>query len=67
MKRGVIAAPGIIRRLPTGFSIERSISPEEMRFYLLYWDHVVIPANNLVYISVPEEEELLACGAIERP
>jgi hypothetical protein len=47
--------------------MERTLSPEELRFYLLYWDHVVIPANNLVFIGVPEEEDLLACGAIARP
>lgn len=67
MKRGVIAAPGIIHRLPRGFTMERSLSPEELRFYVLYWDQVVIPGNNLVYIGVPEETELVKAGAISRP
>lgn len=67
MKRGVIGSPGIIRRLADGFTMERSISAEELRFYVLYWDHVAIPGNNLVYIGVPEEEELIECGAISRP
>lgn len=67
MKRGVVAAPGIVHRLPRGFQMERSISAEELRFYVLYWDHVVIPGNNLVYIGVPEEAELIAAGAISRP
>jgi hypothetical protein len=67
MDRGVIAAPGIIRPLEQGFMMERSISKEELRYYILYWDKVVIPGNNLVYIAVPEEEELIASHAIVRP
>ena len=47
--------------------MERSLSAEELRYYILYWDEVVIPGNNLVYIGVPEEEELISCGAISRP
>lgn len=67
MERGVIAAPGIIRPLPNGFVMERSISAEELRYYLLYWDRVVIPANNLVYIGIPEEDILMETGVISRP
>lgn len=47
--------------------MERSISAEEIRFYLLYWDHVVIPTNNLIHIGIPDEGELQATGAIKRP
>jgi hypothetical protein len=67
MDRGVIAAPGIIRPLEQGFVVERSISNEELRYYILYWDKVVIPGNNMVYIAVPEEDELIASQAIVRP
>lgn len=67
MKRGIIAAPGIITPLPNGFRMERSLSVEELNYYILYWDNVVIPGNNLIYVGVPGEEELIACGAITRP
>lgn len=67
MDRGIIASPGIITPLPQGFKIERSISSEELRYYIMYWDKVVIPGNNLVYIGLPEEENLISCGALERP
>ena len=67
MERGVIASPGIITPLPQGFRMERNISSEELRYYVLYWDRVVIPGNNLVYIGIPEEDDLIACGAITRP
>lgn len=67
MDRGVIAAPCIIRALDKGFIMERVITIEELRFYILYWDKIVIPDNNLISIGVPKENELLACGAISRP
>lgn len=67
MDRGVIASPGIIQRLSQGFKMERSLSPEELRYYIMYWDKVVIPGNNLVYIGLPDEDILIQSGAIERP
>ena len=67
MKRGLIAAPGIINRLPEGFEMKRSLSLDEMRYYALYWDKVVIPSNNLVHIGVPQEDAFISAGAIERP
>jgi hypothetical protein len=67
MYRGVIAAPGIITPHQNGFTLQRSLSKEELRYYLLYWDNIVIPGNNLVYVGLPEETELIGCGAIYRP
>ncbi|MBF0658053.1 hypothetical protein IPZ60_04780 [Psychrobacter sp. NG25] len=67
MKRGIIAAPGIINRLPRGFQMERSLNIDELRYYVLYWDEVVIPANNAVYIGIPQEEAFILAGAIKRP
>lgn len=67
MERGIIAAPGIIKPLIGGFNMERSITPDEVRYYLMYWDKVTIPTNNLVHIGIPEEDELIRCQAIERP
>ena len=67
MNRGIIAAQGIIKPLQDGFVMERGISKEELRYYILYWEKVVIPGNNLVYIKVPEEDTLIACEAISRP
>lgn len=67
MKRGIIASPGIITPLVGGFRMKRSLSAEELSYYILYWDEIVIPGNNLIYIAVPGEEELINCKAISRP
>lgn len=47
--------------------MERGLSPQEIRYYALYWDKVVIPGSNLVYVGLPEEEILIQSGVIERP
>lgn len=67
MKRGIIASPGIITPLAGGFRMDRSLTSEELRYLILYWDEIVIPGNNLVYIGLPGEEELIRSGAISRP
>lgn len=67
MNRGIIATPGVINRLPKGFQMKGGLSLDEMRYYALYWDKVVIPTNNLVHIGVPQEEDFISAGAIERP
>jgi hypothetical protein len=67
MERGVIASPALIDITFDGFTMKRSISSEEIRYYALYWDKIVIPGSNLVYVGVPEEELLIETGVIERP
>jgi hypothetical protein len=67
MSRGVIAASAIINIHGEGFTMERGLSPQEIRYYALYWDKVVIPGSNLIYISLPEEDVLIESGVVERP
>lgn len=67
MNRGVIAAPAIIDIRGNGFTMERGLSSQEVRYYALYWDRVVIPGTNLVYVGLPEEDVLIETGVIERP
>lgn len=67
MQRGVIASPAIISIHGNGFTMERSISAEEVRYYALYWDKIVIPGSNLVYVAIPEEDVLIETGVIDRP
>jgi len=67
MTRGVIATPAIINIHGDGFTMERGLSPQEIRYYALYWDKVVIPGSNLVHVGLPEEDILINSGVIERP
>jgi len=67
MNRGVVANPAIININGNGFTMERSLSPQEIRYYALYWDKIIIPDSNLVSVGVPEEALLIETGVIERP
>ena len=67
MQRGVIASPAIISVLSDGFKLHRSISAEEVRYYAMYWDKVVVAGSDIVYVEIPEEDVLIETGVIERP
>ncbi len=66
-KRGIITPPAVFSEALGGIRMERGIRAEELRYLLLYWDEIVIPGNNLVYVQLPDERDLMACGAVSRP
>ncbi|QKF77183.1 DUF6236 family protein [Arcobacter defluvii] len=68
MKRGIITTPSILTELPSGgFRQERNLNIDEIRYYSLYFDQVVIPTNNFIHFSLEQEEELINLKLIERP
>lgn len=67
MKKGIIAAPARVSGNGSEFRTERGLTQEDLRYFLLYWDKVVIPTNNIIHLSVPEENELLSTGIVTRP
>ncbi|QDE47364.1 hypothetical protein EIN43_08810 [Enterobacter hormaechei] len=50
-----------------GFTTGRGISTEELNYLMLYWDKLVSPTNNIIHISLANEEELENCGVLYRP
>jgi Family of unknown function (DUF6236) len=67
MDRGIITTSSEIKFNLVGFTLRPSLTPEAMRFYLLYWDKIIIPTNNLIHTAVPDEDDLVSLGAIWRP
>lgn len=67
MEKGIIAAPARVSGNGSEFRSERGLTQEDLRYFLLYWDKVVIPTNNLIHLAVPEEDELLSTGIVTRP
>lgn len=67
MEKGIIAAPARVSGNGAQFRSEGGVTPEELRYFLLYWDKVVIPTTNLVHLAVPQEDELLTTGVVTRP
>jgi len=67
MEKGIIAAPARVSGNGAQFRSEGGLTPEELRYFLLYWDKVVIPTTSIVHLAVPQEEELLTTGVVTRP
>jgi hypothetical protein len=68
MKRGIIASPANIKfEFPSALNLSSGISPETIRYFLLYWDEIIIPDNNLISFGVPDEQDLIQCGCVYRP
>lgn len=67
MEKGIIAAPAKVSGSGTLFRSERRLSSQELRYFLLYWDRVVIPTTNIMHLSLPDEDEMISTGIISRP
>ncbi|ARC94703.1 hypothetical protein B6A42_24970 [Vibrio coralliilyticus] len=68
MKRGIIAAPVAVNaRDNNEFSLSVGMSNEKLRYYLLYWDDIVIPTNSLMHFGIENEDLLIEQGLIRRP
>ena len=44
------------RRIPAGITIERNLEAKDLIKYLVYWDKIEYPYNNMVSISIWDEE-----------
>lgn len=68
MDKGIIASPFKVKSNGNDLGLETAISGERLRYYLLYWDEVVIPTNNILHIGVdPDEDLLISQGILKRP
>jgi hypothetical protein len=65
--RGVIASASVITTSGDTAHFGNPLTAEQVRYYTLYWDRIIIPANNLIYQVIPDEEILIETGVIERP
>ncbi|EOV0873773.1 DUF6236 family protein [Vibrio parahaemolyticus] len=67
MEKGVIALPMNINYHMTGLSFSSKITPEMVRYYMLYWDRMIVPDNNLLSFGIPDETDLMSTGRVLRP
>lgn len=68
MKRGIIANTGKMSRFDDrGVSISGNISSQDLNYYLLYWDKIIMPTNNLIHLAIQNEDEIIKTGILERP
>jgi len=68
--REIIATAAQINIQSNGFSIDSrkgGLSKNDIKYFLLYWDKIIIPANNFIYVEIPYEKDLKESNIIERP
>ncbi|MCW6054175.1 DUF6236 family protein [Pseudomonas fragariae (ex Marin et al. 2024)] len=66
MKRGIVIAGADVRANGNSMVIEQvGIKPEDLRFYLTYFDLIERPVSNAIHIAPsPEEEYLASCNVL---
>jgi len=68
MKRGIITNTGrMVRNGSQSVSLSGNLTDNDLNYYLLYWDKIVMPTNNIIHMAIRGEEELLKTGILERP
>ena len=68
MKRGIIANSGrMVRNDSQSISLSGGLTDNDLNYYLLYWDKIVMPTNNIIHMAIKYEDELLQTGVLERP
>jgi len=66
LERGIIIPAGTFEPVGEGYNLA-PMSKELIQYYLMYWDNIVIPDNNLISLAIPDQEDLISYGAISRP
>ena len=67
MLKGIIAAPAKVTGNGSQFSSTQGLTAEDIRYFLLYWDKVVIPTTNIIHLALPDEEDFLSTNIVTRP
>lgn len=68
MERGIITNTGrMVRNDSQSVLLSGGLTDNDLNYYLLYWDKIVMPTNNIFHIAIKYEEELLKAGILERP
>ncbi|UAN61553.1 DUF6236 family protein [Serratia sp. JSRIV006] len=69
MKRGIVTFPCSFKEISNGngFTTRDELSAIDINYYTLYWDSIIISNMEMFHFPIPNEEELISCGVIERP
>jgi len=67
VQRGIVAPNGIMAVNGNNLFLERSYIPEDIFYYVMYWDKIAIPTSSLIHIGLPFENELGSLDILERP
>lgn len=67
LKKGVIASPIEFEYKMVGFRVRTGLSQEMLRYYLLYWDEIVVPDDALLGVGGFDLKQLESLDCVYRP
>jgi Family of unknown function (DUF6236) len=67
VNRGIVAPNGIMAINGNSLVLQRSYIPEDIFYYVMYWDKIAIPTSPVIHFGLPFENELNSLGILERP
>jgi hypothetical protein len=65
-KQGIVLSPPFKPLYTGGIQCGGDPDPLDLRKYLMYWDEIDYPTNNLIHISSPDIDYLESTGALKR-
>ncbi|MCU6584924.1 DUF6236 family protein [Klebsiella pneumoniae] len=69
MKRGIVSIPMEISTSEDGLAFigGSGLNTLDLNFFAMYWDELIIPASDLVYLGINDEEPFIEAGFLQRP
>ncbi len=67
VQRGIVAPNGIMSINGNSLFLERTYIPEDIFYYVMYWDKIAIPTSQAINFGLPFENELKSLNILERP
>lgn len=69
MKRGIVSIPMEISTSEDGLAFigGSGLNALDLNFFAMYWDELIIPASDLVYLGINNEEPFIEAGFLQRP
>lgn len=64
--RGVVTPPGQVTITGNRYSLTKPLSGEDLLYYAMYWDKIIIPSG-LVQFNSPLHDELIRNGVLSQP
>ncbi|WP_459567595.1 DUF6236 family protein, partial [Enterobacter asburiae] len=67
MKRCVISPAMRLVQDEQGVRMNGGLKSEDINYYILFWDRIVVPSTQIVHRKLKNEDDLLGLGVISRP
>lgn len=69
MRRGVVSLPSGLIASSDGIQVSsgRPLTVVDLNYFALYWDELVVPASDFIYLGIENEDSFIDSGFLKRP